>query len=73
MEIENNNKCTFINFIYSKMYSNYQPSEPDLSSAMGLLAHLNIEELKEILNDDTKFENMIKDVKQVQKCIQFCP
>jgi ESCRT-I complex subunit VPS37 len=46
------------------MYSNFQAPEPDLAPAMGLLTHLNIEELKEILNDDSKFENMIKDVKQ---------
>lgn len=46
------------------MYSNFQAPEPDLTAAMGLLTHLNIEELKEILNDDSKFEDMIKDVKQ---------
>lgn len=47
------------------MYSNFQPSEPDLSAGMGLLAHLNVEELKDIVNNDGKFEELIKDLKQV--------
>jgi hypothetical protein len=47
------------------MYSNFQPSEPDLSAGMGLLAHLNVEELKDIVNNDGKFEELLKDLKQV--------
>lgn len=39
--------------------------QPDYPSAMGLLAHLNADELKEMLNDDTKFDSVLKDVKQV--------
>lgn len=40
--------------------------QPDYPSAMGLLAHLNSDELKEMLNDDTKFDTVLKDVKQVK-------
>ncbi|KOB63588.1 Vacuolar protein sorting 37B [Operophtera brumata] len=41
--------------------------QPDYPSAMGLLAHLNSDELKELLNDDSKFdETVLKDVKQVK-------
>lgn len=32
-----------------------------LSSAVGLLAHLSIDELKDVLNDDDKFDNITKD------------
>lgn len=39
--------------------------QPDYPSALGLLAHLNSDELKEMLNDDTKFDSVLKDVKQV--------
>ncbi|XP_034828011.1 vacuolar protein sorting-associated protein 37B [Maniola hyperantus] len=40
--------------------------QPDYPSAIGLLAHLNSDELKEMLNDDTKFDSVLKDVKQVK-------
>ncbi|OWR51155.1 vacuolar protein sorting-associated protein 37C [Danaus plexippus] len=40
--------------------------QPDYPTAMGLLAHLNSDELKEMLNDDTKFDSVLKDVKQVK-------
>ncbi|CAK1541660.1 unnamed protein product [Leptosia nina] len=40
--------------------------QPDYPSAMGLLSHLNSDELKEMLNDDTKFDSILKDVKQVK-------
>ncbi|XP_059053088.1 vacuolar protein sorting-associated protein 37B [Achroia grisella] len=40
--------------------------QPDYPSAMGLLTHLNSDELKEMLNDDTKFDAVLKDVKQVK-------
>lgn len=41
--------------------------QPDYPAAMGLLAHLNSDELKELLNDDSKFdETVLKDVKQVK-------
>ena len=49
------------------MYSNYQ-REPDFPAALGLFSHLNAEELKELLNDDSKFDDMMKDVKQVIFC-----
>lgn len=34
-----------------------------LSSTLGLLAHLSIDELKEVLNDHEKFENITKEAK----------
>ncbi|KAL4712376.1 hypothetical protein ACJJTC_001537 [Scirpophaga incertulas] len=40
--------------------------EPAITAAMGLLDHLNSDELKEILNDDNKFDAILKDVKQVK-------
>lgn len=40
--------------------------QPDYPSTIGLLAHLNSDELKEMLNDDTKFDSVLKDVKQVK-------
>ncbi|CAG4933040.1 vacuolar protein sorting-associated protein 37B [Colias croceus] len=40
--------------------------QPDYPSAMGLLSHLNSDELKEMLNDDAKFDSVLKDVKQVK-------
>ncbi|XP_026488948.2 vacuolar protein sorting-associated protein 37B [Vanessa tameamea] len=40
--------------------------QPDYPSTIGLLAHLNSDELKEMLNDDTKFDTVLKDVKQVK-------
>ncbi|OAD52460.1 Vacuolar protein sorting-associated protein 37B [Eufriesea mexicana] len=36
--------------------------EPDVPAALGLLSHLTNDELKELLNDDTKFEDIVKDV-----------
>lgn len=38
--------------------------EPDIPAALGLLSHLTNDELKELLNDDSKFEDILKDVKQ---------
>ncbi|XP_043268346.1 vacuolar protein sorting-associated protein 37B-like [Venturia canescens] len=38
--------------------------EPDIPAALGLLNHLNNDELKELLNDDAKFEDLVKDAKQ---------
>jgi hypothetical protein len=52
------------------MYSNYQ-KEPDYPAALGLFSHLNAEELKELLNDDNKFDDMMKDVKQVSFLFRF--
>lgn len=40
--------------------------EPDIVAALGLLSHLENDELKELLNDDDKFELIVKDVKQVR-------
>lgn len=39
--------------------------EPDVPAALGLLAHLTNDELKELLNNDGKFEDIVKDIKQV--------
>lgn len=47
------------------MYSNFQ-QEPDYPAALACLTHLTADELKELLNDDNKFEEIIKDVKQVR-------
>ncbi len=33
-----------------------------LSSTLGLLTHLSIDELKEVLNDDMKFDNLTTDI-----------
>lgn len=45
------------------MYSKFR--EPDYPAALGLLNHLNAEELKDMLNNDEKFDIMLKDIKQV--------
>lgn len=43
----------------------YKPNqEPDIPAALGLLTHLNNDELKELLNNDEKFEEIVKDIKQ---------
>jgi hypothetical protein len=54
-----------------KMVDPYRPYEiqPDYPAALGLLSHLNGEELKELLNNDSRFDDMMKDVKQVSFCI----
>lgn len=49
---------------WDKMY--HEPkNKPSFSSAFGLLTHLDVDELRGYLNDEDKFENMIKDVKEV--------
>jgi ESCRT-I complex subunit VPS37 len=49
------------------MYKSNQ--EPDIPAALGLLSHLNNDELKELLNNDGKFEDIVKDIEQVcNKC-----
>lgn len=45
------------------MYKSNQ--EPDIPAALGLLSHLDNDELKELLNNDGKFEDIVKDIKQV--------
>lgn len=45
--------------------SGHKMIQPDIPAVMGLLTHLNSDELKEMLNDDTKFDTVLKDVKQV--------
>ncbi|XP_015592839.1 vacuolar protein sorting-associated protein 37B [Cephus cinctus] len=47
------------------MYNSIE--EPDIPAALGLLSHLNNEELRELLNDDRKFEDIVKDVKQFKE------
>lgn len=47
------------------MYKSNQ--EPDVPAALGLLAHLSNDELKDILNDDGKFEDIVKDIKQFKE------
>jgi hypothetical protein len=58
-----------------KMVDHYRPYEiqPDYPAALGLLSHLNGEELKELLNNDSRFDDMMKDVKQVSFCdLLYC-
>lgn len=47
------------------MYSNYR-AEPDYAAAVGLLHQLSNDELKEMLNDDDKFAELLKDVNEVR-------
>ncbi|KAK2586080.1 hypothetical protein KPH14_008368 [Odynerus spinipes] len=47
------------------MYKSTQ--EPDIPAALGLLTHLSNDELKDILNDDSKFEDIVKDIKQFKE------
>lgn len=48
------------------MYPENKYRMPDSAAAIsGLLNHLNVEELREVLNDDKKFEELIKDFKGV--------
>jgi len=49
------------------MVDSYRPYQlqPDYPAALGLLSHLNGEELKELLNNDSRFDDMMKDLKQV--------
>lgn len=44
------------------MYKTNQ--ELDIPAALGLLSHLNNDELKELLNNDGKFEELVNDIKQ---------
>lgn len=46
------------------MYS--QSNQPDYPAALGLLQHMNSDQLKEILNDDEKFDDFIKDMPQMK-------
>lgn len=46
------------------MYSS--PQQPDYPAALGLLQHMNSDQLKEILNDDDKFEEFIKEMPQLK-------
>lgn len=39
--------------------------ELDIPAALEMLNHLDIDELRDLLNDDDKFEEIVKDVKQV--------
>ncbi|KZC14292.1 PREDICTED: vacuolar protein sorting-associated protein 37B [Dufourea novaeangliae] len=38
--------------------------ELDIPAALGLLTHLTNDELKDLLNNDNKFEDIVKDIKQ---------
>lgn len=39
--------------------------ESDIKAALNLLNHSNNDDLKELLNDDDKFENLLKDIREV--------
>ncbi|XP_075218398.1 vacuolar protein sorting 37B [Lycorma delicatula] len=46
------------------MFAENKYRNPESASAIsGLLTHLNVDELREVLNDDKKFEELIKDCK----------
>lgn len=56
----------FLNNWRTPVYpENKTQNKPDCAAALGLLSHLNADELREVLNDDKKFEDMIKDLKEV--------
>lgn len=64
--LENEIKVINKNYRFGVQLRKATMIQPDYPSAMGLLAHLNSDELKELLNDDSKFdETVLKDVKQV--------
>ena len=42
-----------------------QNFELDTPAALGIIANFSNEQLKELLNDDEKFEEVVKNVKQV--------
>uniref|UniRef100_A0A1B6DTB1 VPS37 C-terminal domain-containing protein n=1 Tax=Clastoptera arizonana TaxID=38151 RepID=A0A1B6DTB1_9HEMI len=48
------------------VYHNNKQHKIDYKSAVGLLEHLNDDELRELLNDEGKFENMVKDIKDLK-------
>lgn len=55
---------------WDKMY--HEPKDkPTFSSAFGLLKYVDVEELRGYLNDEDKFENMIKEVKEVSLLIKY--
>ena len=55
------------------MYAHYNTTlRPDETAAVGLLQHLNKDELQKILDDDQKLEGLIKDLPQVVQLCIFC-
>ena len=44
----------------------------DYSSVIGFLSHLTTDELKSVLNDDAKLDELLKEVKQVSFKINVC-
>ncbi|XP_039299254.1 uncharacterized protein LOC111057516 isoform X3 [Nilaparvata lugens] len=55
-----------MNDSWKNMFIDNHPRKQDYTSAMSLLAHLNVDELREVLNDERKFEELIKDVKELK-------
>jgi len=41
-----------------------------INTVMGLMSHLNSTDLKEILNDDNKFEQYAKELQSVSNCLK---
>lgn len=41
-----------------------------VNTVMGLMSHLNASELKEVLNDDEKFEQYAKELKTVSNVVE---
>lgn len=44
--------------------------QPDLSAALNTIGHLNNDQLKELLNDDEKFDDMMKNLQQFKSLEQ---
>jgi len=62
--------CTIkmsFNSEWNQMYHENKYPKPNFSSAFGLLSHLDVDELRAYLNDDDKFESMVKDVKEFKE------
>lgn len=42
-----------------------------VNTVMGLMSHLSASDLKEILNDDSKFEHYASELKPVSNCVEL--
>lgn len=42
-----------------------------VNTVMGLMSHLSASDLKEILNDDSKFEHYASELKPVSNCVKL--
>ncbi|KAG8241829.1 vacuolar protein sorting-associated protein 37B isoform X1 [Homalodisca vitripennis] len=51
---------------WNHMYQETKHQKPNFTSTFGLLTHLEVDELRAYLNDDDKFESIVKDVKELK-------